>query len=321
MATHRVARLLRLIVLLQSEQPMSAEDLTKHLGVSRRTLFRDLGMLEEAGVPYYYEPRVGYRIARTYYLPPINLNVTETLGLMMLAKHAAARRGPISGAALSAVYKLIAAVPEPMRAACGELMAAVHIPQQPRAADTSEHTLFITLQRCIDEHRRCAMAYKSPVEPDAIKTELHPYALHFAARAWYVIGHSSLHDDTRTFKLARIEQLNPLTRKFNRPKSFNPGDHYGKSWQMIPEGKIYNIELAFSPRVATNVMEVLWHPSQKNEPHKDGGGRVTFEVDGLAEIAWWICGYAGHVKVIKPAALRRRVEQMHREALEQNTID
>src|SRR5690606_21306130 len=124
MGVSRVHRLLRLITLLQSGRARTAADLVQELGVSRRTLFRDLSMLQMAGVPYYHEPGQGYRISRSFFLPPISLTVMETLGLMMLGKTAIGQRGrPLVGSALSGIYKLLSTVPEPIRSACGEMMA------------------------------------------------------------------------------------------------------------------------------------------------------------------------------------------------------
>ncbi|MEM6854913.1 MAG: HTH domain-containing protein, partial [Planctomycetota bacterium] len=88
MGISRVHRLIRLITLLQSQQAPSADELTLDLGISRRTLFRDLKLLEAAGVPYYHERGKGYRIQQSFFLPPIQLTVAETMGLMILAKSA-----------------------------------------------------------------------------------------------------------------------------------------------------------------------------------------------------------------------------------------
>src|SRR5690348_16859237 len=119
----RVHRLLRLITLLQSGRTLSVGDLVLELGVSRRTLFRDLNMLEMAGVPYYHDGDAGYRIAQSFFLPPVNLTVPETLGLLALGKAAAAQRGkPLMGGALSAISKLTATMPAPILAACNGVM-------------------------------------------------------------------------------------------------------------------------------------------------------------------------------------------------------
>lgn len=315
MGVGRVHRLIRLITLLQGDRPWSATQLAGQLGVSRRTLFRDLNALEMAGVPYYHEPGVGYRIASSYFLPPVNLTVTETLGLMLMAKQALEQRGrPMADSALSAVVKLLSTVPEPIRSPCAELMEPVTVRLSPQVSDESEAGHHKTLQRCIDEQRICRMRYVSPVEPEAMELRIKPLALHFCSRAWYVFAQTDRHDQVRLFKLVRIEQLEPTGQLFVRGKRFEPGAWIGKAWQLIPEGREYGVELEFSAKVATNVMEVRWHPTQRQRRLDDGRCRMRFTVDGLNELAWWVCGYADQVKVLRPKALRQRVARMHREA-------
>lgn len=288
----------------------------QELAVSRRTLFRDLKMLQTAGIPYYHEPGVGYRLRAGFFLPPVNLTVAETLGLMMLGKTAAAdRQRPMVMPALSAIYKLLSTVPEPIRSACGEMMA--HVSVDPGATGPGEHEaeFYPQLQQCVDECRACRMRYVSPVEPEPIRCEIEPYLLHFANRAWYVLGRTDLHREVRMFKLARIEQLELLTRRFHRPKRYRAQDKLGKAWQLIPEGKEYGVELEFSAMVGRNVSEVRWHPTQAHELLPDGRCIMRFTVDGLGEIAWWLCGYADQVVVRRPAALRARVQKMLQSAL------
>ncbi|MCX5661099.1 MAG: WYL domain-containing protein [Planctomycetota bacterium] len=315
----RVHRLLRLIVLLQSRQATGVRELMTELGVSRRTLFRDLNMLQLAGIPYHHDPGSGYRLASTFFLPPVNLTVPETLGLLLLGKTAAATRSrPLLEPALAAIQKLTATVPEPIRSACTEMMGRVSVDPGAQAwpnggGETTK--CYYMLQRCIDEARECLMVYTSPVEPEPLRCTLRPLALHFATRSWYVLGQTDIHgQETRLFKLARIGSLEPQQSLFVRPRDFSPADKLGQAWQLIPEGKLYDIVLEFSAKVATNVSEVRWHASQRHECLEDGRCRMTFRVDGLGEIAWWICGYAGEVRVIQPQALRDRVREMHRAA-------
>jgi proteasome accessory factor B len=316
MGVSRVHRLLRLITLLQSPRARTAAELMRELEISRRTLFRDLNMLELAGVPYYHEAQLGYRIKKSFFLPPISLTVTETLGLMMLGKSAAGQRQrPLTGQALSAIYKLLSTVPEPIRSACGEMMANVSISSGAQLDGDVEAKHYPVLQQCVDEARVCRMRYHSPAEPGAMEVLLRPYALHFAARAWYVMGATDQHREVRLFKLLRIETLQLTSEIFARPKNFSVARKLGNAWQLIPEGKEHQVELIFSARVARNVSEVRWHPTQKHKMLADGRCRMTFTVDGLNEIAWWICGYADQVVVQQPAPLRERVRTMLGSAL------
>jgi predicted DNA-binding transcriptional regulator YafY len=317
MSVTRIHRLVRLITVLQSGRARSADDLAAELGVSRRTLFRDLKLIQDAGVPCYHESGVGYRMAQGFYLPPINLTVPETLGLLLLGKSASAQpRRPLVGPALSAITKLVSTLPGPIRAACTDLMADVSVSAAGQLADgDAEARVFTTLQRCIDEGRYCQLTYQSPVEAEPLVCRLAPYALHFATRAWYVFGRTDVHGEVRVFKLARIRGLSPLNRRFDRPHRFRVEDKLGQAWQLIPEGKVHDIELEFTAKVATNVCEVKWHPTQKHRLLPDGRCRMSFQVDGLGEIAWWVCGYADQVRVVRPKALRDRVTHMLRSAL------
>ena len=59
MSISRIHRLLRLITMLQGGRSYTANELAEELEVSRRTIFRDLNMLEMAHIPYYYDPQKG----------------------------------------------------------------------------------------------------------------------------------------------------------------------------------------------------------------------------------------------------------------------
>ena len=85
MSTSRIYRLLRLVTLLQGTRGQSVDDLARELEVSRRTVFRDLNMLELAHIPYYYDPDTGgYRISRHFFLPPVSLTLSESLAILMM---------------------------------------------------------------------------------------------------------------------------------------------------------------------------------------------------------------------------------------------
>lgn len=316
MSMDRVSRILQIIVYLQGRQPLTSSELMARLQISRRTLFRDLKMLEMAGIPYYHEAGQGYRLGKGFYLPPVSLTVPETLGLMLLAKTTQARKhAPLVQAAVSAITKLTATVPDEIRQTCTDMLSRVSVDHGAQLDQPLEAEHYLTLQRCIDEGRCCKIIYKSPADPEVQEMRLDAYALHFSAKVWYVMGYCDVFDEVRILKLSRIQRLSLMQRLFVKPRKFSPMDKIGKAWHLIPEGRIYQVELLFSARVATNVIETRWHASQQHELLADGRCKMTFEVDGIGEIAWWICGYADQVEVIGPTALRRRVKQMLAQAL------
>ena len=82
-----LARLLQLLMILQSERFPNARRLAEACDVSRRTIYRDLAILEAAGIDVLYQPeRQGYQLARNCWLQPTQLEDNEALALLVLSR-------------------------------------------------------------------------------------------------------------------------------------------------------------------------------------------------------------------------------------------
>jgi predicted DNA-binding transcriptional regulator YafY len=125
-----------------------------------------------------------------------------------------------------------------------------------------------------------------------------------------VIGRSSLHRGTRTFNVARIGRIEVLPDHYRLPRGFSIERHLRNAWHLIPEpGPDSEVLVRFSPLVAKNVAEVVWHKTQRVGLNADGTLDFRVTVSGLNEISWWILGYADQAEVIEPAELRRLVAE------------
>lgn len=304
-------------MIMQSGQAYSADQLASLLGVSRRTLFRDLKTLQDAGINYDHTAEHGFQLEPTVFLPPINLKVGEALGLIILAKTAESQPGqPMTQSAIEAVNKLLMLLPHPIKDVCQEMMGRMTVRQQSVGITNADTQHYVSLQQAIENRNVVRIKYHSLTEWEDIGIDIRPYHLHFYARAWYVIAYSEEHESLRTFKLARIMELEHLKRRFAADKHFNIDDYFGKAWGMIKGDKTYRVELEFTKKVGTNVAEVQWHTTQKIKMNEDGTCRVQFEVDGIDEIMWWLLGYGDQVKVIKPKVLRDKLRKVYQNALD-----
>jgi len=310
MSISRVYRLLRLITLLQGRKSYSPEELARELEVSRRTVFRDLNMLEMAHIPYYYDSQAGgYRISKHFFLPPINLTLSEALAVLLLTgRTRGAKNLPLLSQGARAAVKVESALPAPVRRHVGSIIDRLTVALGPVSRHAGLDDLFDRLAGAIAERRACRMAYISFHERKQIVTTVRPLRLVFFAQAWYLIAYSSAHKEVRTFKLARVKSLSVTARTFpDVDGEAALEDYFGDAWRMIPEGRLYKVHLHFSRMVAGNVAEVQWHRSQRVEWNDDGSAEFFATVDGLGEIAWWIMGYGDQVEVISPAPLRKRL--------------
>jgi len=308
MKMSRVGRVVKLLTILQSSQSYSVDDLAKMLGISRRTLFRDMGALRSLGVPYSHDADGGYRVEDSFFLPPINLDLREALSLCLLIhKMSGHLPMPFRSSAVLAALKIDSQMPPDIRRYCKAALQNVSINVDMHTPMDSLDKVFSQLQKAIAKRRKVQLRYRSLFERKEIRTVLSPYHLRYHNRGWYVVGKSSLHKTVRTFKLNRIKELKALKTGFVEDEKFDPAEYLGRAWSMIPDGRIYNVKLRFLPKVATNVAEVRWHSTQTVEWNDDGSATVEFRVDGLGEIIWWILGYGDQVQVLSPVVLRRRV--------------
>ncbi len=310
----RIYRLLRVITMLQSGHNYTVAELAEELQVSRRTVFRDLNMLEMAHIPYYYDRQRGsYRINDHFFLPPVNLNLLEALAVLLATKRTGqSSRLPLAAASSRAAVKLESILPPPVREYVGTVIDRLTVLPAANARHEGLDDLFDRALSAAADRKVCRIVYISFHEQQQITTLVEPHRLTFVGRAWYLIGHSRMHDERRTFKLGRIRKLT-VTKETFAPPCENDGDGgFGNAWRMIPEGKLYDVHLHFLPKVAGNVAEVNWHHSQRVQWNDDGSIEFHAQVDGLGEILWWILGYGDQVRVISPVQLSRRIVQVAR---------
>jgi predicted DNA-binding transcriptional regulator YafY len=308
----KIHRLLQLIGLLQAGRGYNADALAQACGVSRRTVFRDVDLLRQSGVPVAFdEAQQCYRIPGACLLPPTNFTPEEALALLVLCHELGNDRGlPFLGPARSAAVKLESALPSRLREQLRQVTSAVHIQPPPNNPLEGRQPVYEQLLGAIADRHSVRIRYQSLKEQKEIVTRLSPYRLFFSRRSWYVVGRSSVHRSKRTFNLGRISQLDPLDDHFEVPRGFSLERYLGNAWHMIPErGRDRQVVVRFNELVAQNVAEVHWHKTQRLKFHDNGKLDFHATVSGLNEISWWILGYGDQAEVLHPPDLRRLVGQ------------
>lgn len=296
--------------MLQSGRGSNAAVLAERLGVTPRTIFRDLEVLREAGVPLSYdEAEQRYRIPVTYLLPATNFTPHEALALVILCHELGDKAGlPFQASAGQAALKLESTLPPRLRTLVREQAGAVRIRLPPSTQLDGHEATYQQLVNAVAARRPVRITYRSFTEWQEIKTKLSPYQLLFSRRSWYVVGRSSLHREVRLFSLLRITSIETLDEMFKPPARFSMDRFLRNAWHLIPEpGPDRRVVLRFEKMVAHNVAEVMWHKTQSVQWEPDGRLRFEATVSGLKEIAWWILGYGDQVEVLEPKELRQEI--------------
>jgi proteasome accessory factor B len=304
----RIHRLLTLIGLLQAGREHSIDAIARACKVHRRTVFRDLETLREAGVPLEFDAEnQRYAIPGTYYLPPTDFTPAEALTLIVLCHEMGDRsRLPFFEPVGSACVKLESALPSNLREWVRRVAGTIQIQPTPHSQVEGKAPIYQQLLDAVGRRQCVRIGYDSLTEREAISTRLEIYRLLFSRRSWYAIGRSSLHRSVRTFNVGRIQHCEPVDESYQIPQNFSVDRYLRNAWHMIPEsGPDHEVLVRFHPMVAQNVAEILWHKTQRTRILPDGSLEFAATVSGLKEISWWILGYGEQAEVIRPEPLRQ----------------
>jgi proteasome accessory factor B len=312
--------MLQILAALQSGHNNRVDSLAKMYKLSRRTIFRDLKELKELGIPYRYDAKTGaYSTHPGFFMPPINLNREEALGLLLLAHKARNHIDlPFKNATLPAVMKLESNLRPEVKRYCNTALRNISIKGEPQARIDSLDKIFAQLHDAVLKKLVVSICYYLSCEQKSIVIDLCPYHLMYNNHTWYVLGKSGLHKDIHAFRLNRIKEITISDKCFVQDEKFDTYEYLGRAWAMMPEGKLYNVKLRFLPEVAHNVAEVQWHSTQTVTFQDDGSAIVEFRVDGLSEITWWVLSYGDNVQVLAPKVLRQKIVKIAQNTVKQN---
>ena len=319
----RLARIMRVLQLLQSRGRWNVTSIAQEMECSERTIHRDLTVLELAGVPWSYDKDLQcYRLRPDYTFPTLGLSDDEVLGLATATVTSAAAGLDINTGVSPASEKFLAARPD----ATELFEEATHLTQvlDLKLVDHSQHREALrTIQWALVERKQLTGKYLSPYESgeSGPKTlTLHPYRLCLVKSAWYLIARPIDSDSPITLRPTRFQSLRMVDQPAMLPEDFDLRAYFGNAWAVYRGDTTSDIELTFSSRVADIVVETRWHHTQSVKRNADGSLTMTFQIDGLNEISRWLLGWAGDVHIARPDALRQLVLDHHRQAIEKNEI-
>jgi predicted DNA-binding transcriptional regulator YafY len=209
----RTQRLLDFIQLLRRHRrPVSGENLARELGVSLRTLYRDVATLNAQGARIDGEPGMGYILRPGFMLPPLMFSEEEIEALVLGTQWVAERADePLGQAARNALAKIAAVLPEDLRDGI-DTTALLVGPEPEVAAGNAELT---TIRRAIRAERKLRIRYIDREGAETRRT-IWPFAVGFFERARVVAAWCEARQDFRHFRTDRIAALKLTETRYPR---------------------------------------------------------------------------------------------------------
>ncbi len=211
--TNRTERLVKMEQLLfRSMSGLRAVELAKACGVDRRTIYRDLSLLDEVGVPIYQE-NGRFRLEREQYLASIRLSFDETVALLLAASLSRQRNPHLT----SAIEKLSHALPESVAAHAHVLVDLLQ-----SDADDAKIEILDTITHAWAEQRCVKLWYGARNGGGVSTREVSVYFVEFKPNgSVYAVGFDTLSQRVRSFKLSRIQRAELLETSYLIPFHFD----------------------------------------------------------------------------------------------------
>lgn len=298
---NKTDRLLAIVLELQARDWTRAEELATLFEVSKRTIYRDMQALSEAGIPLVAVTGQGYGLMDGYFLPPLNFTVDEALMLILGSDFMAQNfDAQYQRAAETASTKIEAVLPGKLEKDVTYLRQNINFFASRPPTGEPDLSPLKQLRRAIIERRPVRMDYVKRFGPNgtAEKTtrDVNPYSLARLSMDWYLLGYCHLRQGLRVFRLARIDELTVLNQTFERPPEFKP------DWVNPSGTQNIIVRALFTPEVARWVRESSSYYVIEAEEVPEGL-LVSLFVRDEREMLQWLLGWGSNVRVLEPESL------------------
>jgi predicted DNA-binding transcriptional regulator YafY len=225
----RAQRLLDLIQVLRRHRfPVAGAALAEELGISLRTLYRDIDTLKAQGAHIDGEPGVGFILRPGFMLPPLMLSEEEIEALVLGARWVAQRTDePLGKAAHNAMAKIAAVLPDDLKR--GLEASTLLIGPDPRSA--AGNAELPTIREAIRTGRKLRIHYIDDNDNSTRRT-IWPFALGFFERVRIVVAWCEMRRDYRHFRTDRIGALKLTNARYPRPRLA-----LLREWRAIEDGR------------------------------------------------------------------------------------
>lgn len=306
----RSGRQIALLLTLQNRGGATAPALAADLGVSVRTIYRDIEQLSEAGVPVYAERGNGggVRLVDGYRTRLTGLDLAESEALSLAGWSTVADALGVGSAAAGAQRKLLAALPSHAATKAQRTRARIHF-DLARWYDTTETPGHLPqLARVVWDQRRIRISYTSWTARS--QREIEPLGLVLKNATWYLVGRHL--GKIRTYRVSEITNIEILEDTFTVSDDFDPPAYWNASKRRFEDSlnrasATLRLSAGAGPLLANlgaRAARLVRDPLDPNV--------VTVPVESLERAAYEFLAFGDALEVLGPPELRARIAHLAR---------
>ncbi len=319
------SRIIKLDNLLSSGKLPPLSTLTDKLGVSQRTLERDIEVLRDYfQAPLYYNRKTRSYVYtdKNYKLKAISMNQEELITVLVLERITRLYAGtPFEPLIKQAFVKLATMLPvESCISVDTKNLSKAMVFEQGIPIREYSLDVFSTLLKAITQGLRAEISYYTVMGNREEGTRfIDPYHLANWGGEWYLIALCLRRKKVINFHLSRVKECLILDINYEKPKGFEPKKYIASGFGKIAGDAKEKIRLKIFSYASKWTKEKVWHFSQKFEKIESDGSFILNmdspnDAAGKESLKHWILQFSDDIEVLEPLWLRTEI----RKRLEKN---
>jgi predicted DNA-binding transcriptional regulator YafY len=302
---NRIDRLIGMILLLQGQRVITAEQISAHFEISVRTVYRDLSALGEAGVPIVAEAGIGYSLMRGYHIPPVMFTEDEAAALFMSGEVTEqVADDSLKQSLRSALLKVRSVLPQEKRDYLQRLRSSLGV--RLRRRDGERRESLMPIQDAVVRRRCLSIRYNTANRGAISDRVVEPLGLVFYSNQWHVIAWCRLREDVRDFRLDRISAWEVTNERFTGHEGFSLRSFLS---QNVENHELTPVTVLVNCEVLERFRSEMPSTAVSEKPLGDHRIRIEFLTPSVEWLTGWLLGFGMQVEAAEPAELRECLRQ------------
>jgi predicted DNA-binding transcriptional regulator YafY len=303
---NKIERISAILVRLQSHTVIPAREIAERFGVSLRTVYRDIRVLEEAGIPIAGEAGQGYSLVEGFKLPPLMFTTEEAIAFLLAEKLISHQTDTETyGIYRSGMDKIRAVLRRVEKDILEDIDHYVQVVDEHSAPPPPPVPVLQPLLRCLREKRSARIEYLANYNREITIREIEPLGLFFVDK-WYISAWCRLRKDYRTFNLALIRNLTVGEKGFEK-------EHPDLSTlikQIFAREEVYTVKL----NIKKSALACNNFSKYKNGLYKEEETAESYIqyylTHSLHQFARWYLTFADQATILDPPELKAILQSL-----------
>jgi predicted DNA-binding transcriptional regulator YafY len=304
--------MLSMLWMLRSGKKLTAAQIAESLEISVRTVYRYIDALSASGVPIITESGHdgGIRILESFQETPLFFSSLELQALVDAYKFAQGAGYPYTEELESALKKVENVLHEEQRRDLFRGTNALDVISPVRRP--SDVPLLRDLEQAVKDGRTVRIAYRKVSAEQAEEREVDPYGLAYHRNEWYVVAFCHKSQAMRTFRVDRIEGLEPTGLPFAKPEHFSASAYFREQSEREREadGPMTVIRIEGEPDVLNTVCN-HWHLRHYLTERTDREARFSIDLPTMDKyLPTYLLTFGTAIRILEPQGLKQRIRDI-----------